>query len=298
MKTYLLLFMNLLYVHGDRPIYNCPSPCAQKITSDSIQDFVFETNPNTVSNITIQAATTSSVYLMLSRNYLPTEIIVQVNGNLLSAENTTTSYDSFLQVVKYNVYNKSVQSGENVEFIITSTNRTLRWGIRTGNTLNMSLQQWLYLPVDMFHFHGRFWSNLFYDWIFFTIPFTIAVLYISSTYGYQHVITSMVIYAACAFLASAFAKVYHIILAYFRLDDASELIFSIAVLTIVIEVLPIVFCFQHMFWYKSKPFIQGTFSIVLSIILLLTGASYYIGTGFLFLAGTFTILSKLIQFFI
>ena len=288
--------MQLLYVHGNRPIYNCQSPCTKKITSDSIQEYVFETTPNTINNITIQATTASTVFLMLSRQYLPTEMIVQVNGTSLPLESIATIYDPFLQVVKYKVYNKSVESGENVEFIITSSDRTLRWSVQTGNTINMSWQEWIYRPVDMFHFHGKYWSNLLYDWVFFTIPFTIAILYISSTFGYQHPITSMAIYASCAFLASAFAKVYHIILASFRLDDASDLIFSIAVLTIVVEILPILFCFQHIFWYRSKPLIQGTFSIILSIILLIVGASYYIGTGFLFLAGFFTIFSKFVKF--
>lgn len=295
MKSCLLLVMHLFIAQADRPIYNCESPCIKKITDDSIHDFVFETGPNAIHNFTTQATTPSIVYLMMSRKYLATEIDVRVNGNLLVIENITTIFDSFLQVVKYNVYYKTLQAGESVEFIITSKNRTLRWGIRTGTELNMSWQQWLYLPVDMFHFHGKYWSNLFYDWIFFIIPFSLAILYISSTFGYQHINTSMAIYAACAFVATAFAKIYHIILSSFRLDDASEVIFSILVSTLVIEILPIIFCFQHMFWHKSKPFIQGTFSIVLSIILLIVGSSYYIGTGFLFLAGVFTILSKIFK---
>jgi hypothetical protein len=289
--------MHLFYAQAGRPLYNCESPCSTKITDDFIHDFVFETGPNTIHKFTTQATTPSIVYLMMSRKYLPTEIDVIVNGNLLVMENITTIFDSFLQVVKYNVYNQTLKPGERVEFIITSKNRTLRWKVRTGTKLNMSWQQWLYLPVDMFHFHGKYWSNLFYDWIFFAIPFSLAILYISSTFGYHRINTSMAIYAACAFVGTAFAKIYHIVLSSFRLDDASEVIFSILVSTLVIEILPIIFCFQHIFWHKSKPFIQGTFSMVLSIILLVVGSSYYIGTGFLFLASVFTILSKIFKTF-
>jgi hypothetical protein len=231
---------------------------------------------------------------MFSKSYLPSEINISINDNPIVVEtlNRTTSYDSLMQVVKYNMYSSTLQANQSITLMITSKHRTLRWGIKTGTIPNYSIQQLVYIPIDMFLFHGAYWSNMFYDWIFFVIPFTVAILYISSSRGYNDIIATMAIYAACGFSATAFAKLYHIILSCFRLSDLSESIFSITVLTLVVEILPIAFCFQHIYVYKSKPLIQGLFSIVLSVLLLLAGASYYIGTGFLLLAGICTLIFK------
>jgi len=200
-----------------------------------------------------------------------------------------TEYDSFMQIVKYNILNTTTSSINSVQ--ISSFNRTLRWGVRTGTIPNITPKTMIMIPINMYYLHGSYWSNQFYDYVFFIVSFVIAILYLSSSFGYKRIISASAIYAIAAFSASFCAKIYHIILASFRIN-ASELIFSILINGVVFELLPIAICILQLQFFVKKSYIQGLLSVVTGGALLLCGSSYYIGPSFIIIAGSLTILKE------
>ena len=292
MKTpTILILFNILYITAERPIYDCTQPCNKTIIDNITQKYVFLTKEGETQEITLNTQLSSHMQLLFARKYIHQEMELYINDvNQTNIAHSNIIFNSFMQIVKYLIRNETIVQSTNIK--VKSLTRDIRWEVNFGEKYQTTLLEAVSIPIDMFHLHGSYWSGLFYDWIFLAVTAVISVLFLSSNFGYQRFIPSLLIYATAAFAASAAAKIYHIILCSFRLSDKSEILFAIFVNTLCIEILPILYCYIHYRLYYYLAYIIGTLTIIISIVLILVGSSYYIGPALLGMSGIITILRK------
>ena len=287
-----MLFL-LPFVMSLRPTYDCVSPCIASPENLEKQEFVFKTMSGQSRTMTLKPKIDTNFRIFFSRKYIESEVDIYIKNKLVKPFYKQVELNPLLQVVKYNIYEHSLKKDEVLEVLISSKSRIIRWSLEIGTTDQIDALQLLHIPIDMIHMHGTYWSDRLHDWIFFVLSYIVAVLFISTKFGYQLIIPSLAIYAIAGFTGALGSKLYHLSVASFRIDDADTLAFSILVIAICFEVIPALYAYAHIRFYVQRPYLIGSMTFFVAAGISFGGSGYYIGAAFLGLAAIFTISKKI-----
>lgn len=258
----------LLLLHtiiASRPTYECGNPCVV----DTSMTYVFVSRKQTI-------LTDAPFTVYMAQKF------VNVTLDGVPVNYTTVEFDPFMQIIRYPVF-KGVRKSLTIE-----STSLVRWSVAMDP--DMSFEQWIRIPIDMVFLHGYYWSDRFNEWIIFIVMFLSASLFVSLKYGRQRwIIPSVLVYSAAAFWSTLGSKLYHTIVAAVDAQFVTyeSIVVGLVVVGICFECLPILSCYVHFTFYKSRPIAVSILSLIVGVLFVSSG--YYIGPLLLVLAALFTL---------
>ena len=294
------LILHLLLVYAVGPViseidYDCSEPCVKRVDNQTQYLLFMKTDMLSRKDVVIDPNTSTNFHVFLARKYINKELEIRINGKRFNYTFDDVEFDHMFQIVKYGVYKDTIESTTTISII--TGNRTVRWSIEfnpNNRFIQWSLYDLIRVPINMIHLHGSYWTNLFYDWIFFIVSFALSTFIISSHPSLSNIVPSLCMYATAAFTATFTSKLYHIILASFRIQTI-YITYGILVNGVVFELVPLIFILLFL-KNTNFPVILSLLLILIAIFGVVAGTSYYVGNIFISFVCIFQILIQFLKY--
>lgn len=220
--------------------------------------------------------------------YSQTQVSITArNATVLVSPSVSSRLDPYLQAAEFWYSAVSISSGEAELQVETTLPRAkLRFDV-SGRSRTTALEL-LSLPITLFRVHGEDWTDQLYVWVYASLAFSLATLYL--LFARCRVWQSFLLYGAAAFSAIACEKLQHAVNAFSNVSDPDRFTLSFCVVILLIEGLPALFCMSLLRFSKWKPLPFAFLGVCIAVVSLFTGGGWYAGP-FLVSIGCLAVLS-------
>lgn len=194
------------------------------------------------------------------------------------------TFNPYVQAAEFE-YPMRLAFAENMTLVLRSkgARRVLAKLVLGPEEETMTALEILTLPITMYHVHGGWWTRTETWWIFGSVSFALATLYIA--FGRTPTWETALIYATSAFVGVCAEKLYHSILAGSQVSFASSFLFSTLVVTGCAEGLPIVFCIFFIARGRYRPYPWSVLALAFAVgSLFFAGSGWFVGPSLIALA--------------